>query len=638
MPASGSSGQGAPGCPSTDEMPTYLESSIYCYDETMEGARPLIPPSTDVSPTVCDATRPRSGRGVGPERPQPLDNSATDAGAGPSACFAPSSAARRRMPSRSRRVNALLHHLPQWRHIAQPLHVLFGHLDRVPDLPLRGKASDPETNAGVRERFVHAQRPQHVARLQAGRGASAAAAHRDGLERHQQRLALHVREAEIDAARIAVRQRSVQLHVLDAAGDAVVKLLRKGADVLVVAFHLLQRDGAGGAQSHHQRCGQRARAQTAFLSAAAHQRFNAHPRPPPHVQCADAFRAVQLVAADGQQVDVHLLHIDRYLAHRLRGVTVEEHFALAAHAPDLLYRLNGADLVVHHHHRHQRRVVADSLAQPPHVQAAVGVHRQVRDLEPLALQVAARIQHALVLGGGGDDVALGGLVKVRHAFDGHVVGLGRAAGEDDLFGTGSVHQAGDMLARFVGGLLRCPAVLVGAGVRVAKTMQVKGEHSVQHPRVHRRRRLEIHVDGALERRGGGWRVGLRMFVCRRIHRRHLRDAAAAARQRTPPAQQRRGEPTSSPPPRRATRSAYRCLHRCSSGYRQHADPRRLSRRGQSSVWSLGLRRDGRAERAGCGIRPRALVRGIAGWGNREGAGKELKMESEYRSPSSTLHG
>ena len=113
VPASGSSGQGAPGCPSTEEMPTYLESSIYCYDETTEGARPLIPPSTDVSPTVCDATRPRSGRGVGPEPPQPLGDSATDAGAGPSVRFAPSSAAPTTdaiaFPARKRR---LLHSRP----------------------------------------------------------------------------------------------------------------------------------------------------------------------------------------------------------------------------------------------------------------------------------------------------------------------------------------------------------------------------------------------------------------------------------------------------------------------------------------------------------------------------------------------
>jgi len=65
----------------------------------------------------------------------------------------------------------------------------------------------------------------------------------------------------------------------------------------------------------------------------------------------------------------------------------------------------------------------------------------------------AGVEDRLVLDRAGDDVVALVLVELDHALDGEVVGLGGAAGEDDLLRLG-VDQAGDLLAPRLGRLLR----------------------------------------------------------------------------------------------------------------------------------------------------------------------------------------
>ena len=57
------------------------------------------------------------------------------------------------------------------------------------------------------------------------------------------------------------------------------------------------------------------------------------------------------------------------------------------------------------------------------VHEAVGLHREVGDVPPRLLQVAARVQHALVVRLACDNVTLV-TIKLRDALDGHVVALG----------------------------------------------------------------------------------------------------------------------------------------------------------------------------------------------------------------------
>jgi hypothetical protein len=59
-------------------------------------------------------------------------------------------------------------------------------------------------------------------------------------------------------------------------------------------------------------------AKASLLSAAAHLRLQPHARATAHVQRPDALGAIELVATDGHQVDVHLINIHRDLANCLQ--------------------------------------------------------------------------------------------------------------------------------------------------------------------------------------------------------------------------------------------------------------------------------------------------------------------------------
>eukprot|EP00982_Pelagococcus_subviridis_P005219 29560-Pelagococcus_subviridis.AAC.3 len=201
------------------------------------------------------------------------------------------------------------------------------------------------------------------------------------------------------------------------APDAVDQSPRQPRRVLAIVLHLLQRDRARLSEPDDERRRERAGAQPALLAAAADERLHSHARPPPHVDGADALRAVHLVPADREQVDLHVLDVDRDLPHRLRGVRVKEHLALAAQLADRLQRLHDADLVVHRHHRDDRGVVADRAAQLLEVDQTVRLHGQVRHVPPALLQPPARVQHALVVRLRRDDVLLLPRVEIRDALD-----------------------------------------------------------------------------------------------------------------------------------------------------------------------------------------------------------------------------
>ena len=91
---------------------------------------------------------------------------------------------------------------------------------------------------------------------------------------------------------------------------------------------------------------------------------------------------------NAHEVDLHLVDVDGDLADGLGGVGVEEDFVLAAQLADLLHGLDDADLVVDHHDGDEGGLLADGLLQVGHLDPALGVDRQVGDLEALGLQLA----------------------------------------------------------------------------------------------------------------------------------------------------------------------------------------------------------------------------------------------------------
>lgn len=65
-----------------------------------------------------------------------------------------------------------------------------------------------------------------------------------------------------------------------------------------------------------------------------------------HVECTDAFRRIELMTSDRQQVDAEFVDVGRDLADRLGRIGVKANPALPRDRADLLDRLDGADLVV----------------------------------------------------------------------------------------------------------------------------------------------------------------------------------------------------------------------------------------------------------------------------------------------------
>ncbi|PON92143.1 hypothetical protein TorRG33x02_119620 [Trema orientale] len=160
---------------------------------------------------------------------------------------------------------------------------------------------------------------------------------------------------------------------------------------------------------------------------------------------------------------------------------------------DFLHRLNHADLVVDRHDRNQARSGPNRRPELLEVHEAIGADREVRDLETLLLEMATGVEDALVLGLGGDHVALLLLVEVHDALDGDVVALGGAGGEDDLLRR-RADEIGHLGARGLHRLVRLPPVHVGPGVRVSVLGHIKGQHGVENPRVDRRRGLHIQIE------------------------------------------------------------------------------------------------------------------------------------------------
>jgi hypothetical protein len=167
--------------------------------------------------------------------------------------------------------------------------------------------------------------------------------------------------------------------------------------------------------------GKGARAHAALVTAAVHLLGDPDARPTAaDVEGADSLRAVHLVRGDARQIDVHLVDRERDLPHRLHGVRVEEHAALATDGADLADGLDDADLVVRGHHRDEHGVVAQRRLHRGGIDEAFLVDVEVGDLPAFALERVAGIEHRLVLDLVRDDVLALRLVELGHARDGRL--------------------------------------------------------------------------------------------------------------------------------------------------------------------------------------------------------------------------
>ncbi|MCY1377845.1 hypothetical protein D9M69_654400 [compost metagenome] len=101
-----------------------------------------------------------------------------------------------------------------------------------------------------------------------------------------------------------------------------------------------------------------------------------------------------------------------------------------------------------------------------------------------------------------DQVFALGLVEVRRAFQGQVVGFGGAAGPDDFARVG-VDQGGHLLAGGLDRLFSFPAPGMAARRRIAEVFTQPGNHGVHHPRIAGIGGAVVHVDGKVRSAHGG---------------------------------------------------------------------------------------------------------------------------------------
>src|SRR3990172_5490728 len=111
-----------------------------------------------------------------------------------------------------------------------------------------------------------------------------------------------------------------------------------------VAGHALHRDAGGLAETGDPRDVLGAAATAALLAAAVEERLDTHTGA--DVQRPDALGTVALVRRHGQQIDVQVVHVERYDTHALRRVGVKTHTAFAGDPANLGDRRQRPDLVV----------------------------------------------------------------------------------------------------------------------------------------------------------------------------------------------------------------------------------------------------------------------------------------------------
>ena len=321
---------------------------------------------------------------------------------------------------------------------------------------------------------VTAERAQDVAWLKAGRSTGGATGYGEFFHCHNQAFTFDEVEADVQVVRGAVFEVAVDIDFFDAF-DAFEEDVAQFSVVCHVLLEFFFGDAEGFAHADDLVGRQGAAAEAAFVAAAVHLGFEADAGFAADVQGADAFGAVYFMTGHGKQVDFSGFDVDRHFAAGLGGIDVEDDFAFAADFADGGNILHDADFVVHPHHGNQDGVVADGGFEFFQINQTVFLHAEIGYFKTLAFEFAHGVEYGFVFGFDGDEVFAFGFVEVCRAFDGEVVGLGRAAGEDDFFGIG-VNQGGDVGACFFNGLFRCPAECVAVGSGVAEGFGQIGNH------------------------------------------------------------------------------------------------------------------------------------------------------------------
>src|SRR4249920_2411118 len=211
-------------------------------------------------------------------------------------------------------VDAFLGHLVKWRKLAQLGDDLDHLIDDVVDFLLRVKAAEAKADRGVGQILAYAQSFEYIAGFQGGRSASRAARYRNVVDAHEERFAFDIGEAHVQVVRQAMRERAVDEDFIELGFETLFEAVAKAAQPNGFFLHLLMTELAGFAEADDAGHVERSGTHAALVAAAIDDGRKLNARiAPANIQRADALGAINLVAADGQHVDVVLLDVHRNL-------------------------------------------------------------------------------------------------------------------------------------------------------------------------------------------------------------------------------------------------------------------------------------------------------------------------------------
>ena len=204
-------------------------------------------------------------------------------------------------------------------------------------------------------------------------------------------------------------------------------------------------------------------------------------------QHSNALRAAELVRRQRQQIDVWRDGAEVEPTCGLNRVGVHDRVGRdASHdCRDLCHVVDGPDLVVDRHHADERRI-REGLGESLEIDPAGLV-----DGDDAPVAGLDGVQHCVMLDRRAHRDAAG---AIERAEDRGVVGLGAAAGEDDL-----ARPAPDHVGDVVAGLVDRLAHLPGEAVRPRRVGELLGEerqHRLDSVGAHGRRRRVVEIDVA----------------------------------------------------------------------------------------------------------------------------------------------
>src|SRR6267378_1614304 len=280
--------------------------------------------------------------------------------------------------------------------------------------------------------------------------------------------------------------------------EARTQPVTQRAHLLGLLGHFLLGQFAGLAEADDAGDIQRAGTHTALVAAAIDNGGKLNARvATANIEGTDAFGSIDLVAGDGEQVDIVLLDVDWNFANRLHTIDSEDDAVFLGNLADFRHGIDDANLVVGIHDGDENCFRRDGFTHVFRVDAAIALYRQVGDFVAVLFEALAGVEYSFVLNGLGDDMVALFAVHFRDALDHQVVGLGRTAGKDDFLGRGA-DQRSDLGARVLHRFFAGPAERVIAACGVAELLREIGQHRVDNTRVHRGGRVIVHVNRQLD--------------------------------------------------------------------------------------------------------------------------------------------